>query len=468
LKVALLAVAAALCAGCAGFPDKPTAPVLPSAAPLTDFSTSGAGWPAPDWWAQYQDVTLDRLIAMAIEYSPTLSTARARFDSARQSVRIAGAVSGAHVDATADASRQRLSDNGLFPPRLLGFNAYNLYDLGLQATYTFDWWGKQKDAVEAAVDEAHASQAERSAAALTLASSVAETYFGWQADQSRLALAREHEAIVIREGRITSARIRADLDPADDVHRSDASLAQVREQIASLEGSAAMRVVAIAALVGRAPAELPELTARPLPAVAARLPDNVSIDLIARRADITASRWRVESAQRNRDSARADFYPDLSVNALLGVQSIDLGTLIKYGSRVPQVSGAIHLPIFDSGRLKGRYGATQAAVDSAVASYQDTLVSAARDVATQAASRAEITARHAQRLAAVDAAERLKSSATARVRQGVVDSRTELTATESWLEQRDALLQLDAEALTTDISLQRALGGGYERTKATP
>ncbi len=72
------------------------------------------------------------------------------------------------------------------------------------------------------------------------------------------------------------------------------------------------------------------------------------------------------------------------------------------------------------------------------------------------------------RVIEVDAAQRLRASAAARVRQGVDDSRTELTATDSWIEQRDALLQLDAQALSTDIGLQRALGGGYERTKATP
>ncbi|MEA3149882.1 MAG: hypothetical protein QOD56_821, partial [Gammaproteobacteria bacterium] len=249
---------------------------------------------------------------------------------------------------------------------------------------------------------------------------------------------------------------------------ADSGIAAVREQIANLEGSARLRVVAIAALVGRPAAELPAFTPRPLPAVEATLPDSVGIDLMARRADITASRWRVEAAQRNRDSARAEFYPDISINALIGVQSVDIGNLLKYGSRVPQVTAAVHLPIFDEGRLKARYGAAQASIASAVASYQETLVDAARDVATQAATRAQIAAQRTQRLIEVDAAHRLKMSAAARVRQGVTDSRTELNATESWIEQRDALLQLDADALSTDIGLQRALGGGYQRTDATP
>jgi multidrug efflux system outer membrane protein len=425
-------------------------------------AAAGGDWPAKEWWMRYQDPTLDRLIELAMASSPTLATAHARYDSARQSVRIAGAASGARVDASADIDRQRLSDNGLIPPQLLGFTWYNQADLGLQASYTFDWWGKQRDAVEAAVDQAHAAQADRSAAALMLASSIADTYFGWQADQSRIALARERASVVEHEGAIAAARVKADVDAAEETNRSDLALAAVREQTAALEGSAKLRVVALAALVGRSAAELPALQAKPLPALSGNLPDDVKIDLISRRADITASRWRVEAAERNRDSARAEFFPDVTINALLGLSSIDVGKLIEYGSRVPQASAAIHLPIFDAGRLKARYGATQAAIDSAVASYQDTLVSAARDVAMQASTRAQIAAQRTQRIIEVDAARQLQSSAAARVRQEITDWRPELTATESWIEQRDALLQLDAAALSADIALQRALGGGYE------
>jgi multidrug efflux system outer membrane protein len=430
--------------------------------------SGGGSWPAQEWWKQYQDPMLDRLIEMALRYSPTLATAHARFESARQAVRIASTATGAHVQASGDLSRQRLSDNGLFPPQLLGFTWYNQMDLGLQASYTFDWWGKQRDAVEAAMDEAHASQADRSAAALMLAGSVADTYFGWQADQSRLALAREREMTVQREAAVTAARIGAELDSADESQHAAAALASAREQIAVLEGSAALRIVALAALVGRAPAELPPLTPKPMPSVGGALPDDVRIDLIARRADVTASRWRVEAAERNRESARAEFFPDVSVNALIGVQSIQMSTLLEYGSRVPSAAAAVHLPLFDAGRLKARYGATQVAVDAAVAAYQDAVVNAAREVAMQASTLAQISAQRAQRAIELDAALKLKISAAARVRQGLTDSRSELSATDAWIAQQDALLELDAAAVSADIALTRALGGGYERTRATP
>ena len=452
-----------VCAGCAGLPPKPQPAQLQNAVPLDGLEAAGGGdWPAEDWWKRYHDPTLDQLIEAAVASSPTLATAHARYDSARQSVRIAGAESGVRVEASADIDRQRLSDNGLISPRLLGFTWYNQADLGLQASYTFDWWGKQRDAVDAAMDQAHAALADRSAAALMLASSIADTYFGWQADQSRIALARERASIVEREGAIADARVKADLDAAENTDRADLALGSAREQIAALEGSAKLRLVALAALVGRSIAELPVLQPKPLPALSGNLPDDVKIDLISRRADITASRWRVEAAERNRDSARAEFFPDVSINVLLGLSSVDIGKLIEYGSRVPQASAAVHLPIFDAGRLKARYGATQAAIDSAVASYRDTLVSAARDVAMQASTRAQIAAQRTQRMIEVEAARQLRGSAAARVRQGITDARPEFTATESWIEQRDALLQLDAAALSADIALQRALGGGYE------
>jgi multidrug efflux system outer membrane protein len=458
-----VAVLFALLTGCAGLPAKHKPIQLSDAAPLDGIEApGGADWPTREWWKRYQDPTLDQLIELGGANSPSLASAHARYDSARQSVRLAAAESGAHLQANADADRQRLSDNGVFPPQLLGFTWYDQYDLGLQASYTFDWWGKQRDAVESAMDQAHAAQADRNAAALLLASSIADAYFGWQSDQNRLLLAKEKELAVELQAKVSVARVRAELESADELDSADLALAAVREQIAMLQGSAKLRVVELAALVGRPVSDLPTLTPRPLPWFPGALPDNVKLDLISRRADITASRWRVVAAEKSLASARAEFFPDVSINALLGVSSIDVGKLLEYGSRVPQISAAIHLPIFDEGRLKARYGSAQAAIDSAVSAYQDTVISAARDVATQATTRARIEAQRTQRAKQVDAALRMKKSAAARVRQGLSDSRSELLATASWIDQRDGLLQLDSAALSADIALQRALGGGYQ------
>ena len=142
--------------------------------------------------------------------------------------------------------------------------------------------------------------------------------------------------------------------------------------------------MALAALLGKSPEELPQLLPAPLPRLPASLPPNLSLDLIARRPDITASRWRVEAARENLVTARAEYYPDVSITALAGLSSMQIGRLLEGGSAVPAITAAIHLPLFDSGLRSARSTHAQAQIVAAVASYQETVVAAANDVATAA------------------------------------------------------------------------------------
>jgi multidrug efflux system outer membrane protein len=219
--------------------------------------------------------------------------------------------------------------------------------------------------------------------------------------------------------------------------------------------------VVLASLLGVAPAELPELKARPLPAVQPGLPANASLDLIARRPDIAASRWQVEAALKQTDAARAQFFPDLSLTALAGLSSIDMGKLFTAGSRTFAVTPALHLPIFEGGALEANYGLSRAQLDSAVAQYRSTVLDAARDVATQALDAEQIATQREEAQTRLAAEQRLLANAQARLRQGVRDARESLAAELALLQQRDADTQLHAQALATDLALIKALGGGY-------
>ncbi|MEW5309270.1 MAG: hypothetical protein WDW38_001166 [Sanguina aurantia] len=121
---------------------------------------------------------------------------------------------------------------------------------------------------------------------------------------------------------------------------ADRRVAGAREMNIALQGSSAIRKVALAALMGIAPADLPTLQARPLPDVDSRVPADARLDLIARRPDIAASRWQVEAALKQTDVARAQFFPDLSISAMAGLSSLDVSHLLSAGSR------AMRLPIF--------------------------------------------------------------------------------------------------------------------------
>ena len=151
MRHACLLLGMTVLAACARVPRQEAPVHLNTVAPLAGLDVGtrgGAGWPDAKWWQHYSDTTLNHIDDLGLASAPSLSNARARFDTARASVREAGANVGARVDLEASYTRQRLSDNGLFPPAFLGFHWYDEADLGLKASYTFDWWGKQHAAIE--------------------------------------------------------------------------------------------------------------------------------------------------------------------------------------------------------------------------------------------------------------------------------------------------------------------------------
>ena len=462
MRNALLGATLAALAACATPPARLAPPALRDDVPLAGLpGPARAGWPAADWWRSYGDPQLDQLIATAMQQSPDLQQAHSRVINAEQSVRLAAAQVGLTVNGSAQVARQRLSEHGLIPARFLGFTWYNQADLGLQAQYTFDWWGKQRSTIEAALDQAHAAEAQRSAAALTIQVAVADMYFGWQADQAQLALADQMVRIQQQLARIAGLRVAQGVDLPDTVQQAQAQLAAARELQLAIRGSAEVRKVALAALLGIAPAALPALQPRPLPEVDSRVPENARLDLIARRPDIAASRWQVEAALRQTEVARAQFFPDISISAMAGLSSIDLGKLISASSRTFALTPALHLPIFEGGRLQANYGISKAQLAAAVAQYNSTVIGAARDVATQALTAQQIAARRQQQSTRINADERLLASARARERQGVTDARESLAAAAQLLQQRDDAAALQAQAVSTDLALVKALGGGY-------
>jgi len=467
-RTALAAAILLTLAGCAAAPVRLGPPALRDDVPLAGLQAPvRAGWPAAQWWRQYDDPQLDGLMDRAMQQSPDLALAQSRVQNAEQSAKLAAAQLGLSVNGSAQVSRQRLSEHGLIPSQFLGFNWYNQADLGVQLQYDFDWWGKKRATMEAALDQARAAEAQRSAAALAIQYAVADTYFGWQADQARLQLADQLLATQQQFAHIAELRARQGVDLPDEAQKAQAQLAAVREMRVALDGSAQIRRTALASLLGLAPADLRELQARPLPAIERGMPANGGLDLIARRPDIAASRWQVEAALKQTDAARAEFFPDISLTALAGLSSIDMGKLLTAGSRTFALTPALHLPIFNGGALEANYGVSKAQLDAAVAQYNSTVLAAAREVATQALSAEQVAGRQREQQAQLDADQRLLANAQARARQGVRDLRESLGAQAALLQQRDAATQLQAQALSTDLTLIKALGGGYRAADET-
>ncbi len=448
---------------CAEVPQTPSPTLLRVEAPIELTTSIQADWPATNWWEHYHDATLTTLIEQALQISPTLAITEARLNQAKKMIQITAAQQGLQVNAYADVARQRLSDNGMIPPKFLGFHWYDQADLGIRASYRFDWWDKERSALTAATNDAYVAQAERNEAALQISSAIAMAYIGWQGDQAQISYTQEQLSLVEQRKHILQTRVDAELDSADGLYTLDLERATLGEFLLSMKTSSELRRILMASLLGISVEKLPQLFVHKLPQAGCQLPTNVSVDLLARRADIDARQWQVKAAQQRLRVARAEFMPDITVNALAGFSSIDIEKLLKANSAVPSIGLAVHLPIFDADQLRAQFGVRAAELETTIRMYNATVVDAATDVANQAMKMQRLSELQEERKAQVEAATQLLMLAKQRKEQGLIDIRSTLQAEQNVQQQQAALNAATTEALIAEIEMTAALGGGYYR-----
>ena len=458
-------------------PDIP----LRTRAPLAGIAQDVAGWPDQQWWKSFGDAQLDALMNLAQSQSPALDVLDARVRVAAAQVEAARANAGPDVTGLGAASRSRIaispkpssggssqagsgssssSGGGLMIPSWTTSGI-----VGADFRYEFDWWGKNRAAIEAAIDARHAAEVERSAALWLIQYGVATVYFDWLTLQHRLADADAAVDVAQTELDVAHERVARGVDAPQTYEQQRQNLASVKQQREAMRGDSRADLAEIAALLGLPSDQLPALVAKPLPRAETKVPDDVSVALLERRPDVVASRWMIESAARNVDVARASFFPDISINALAAL----LRSFPTPGSPMTVKLGSVGvsatLPLFDSGRLQAQYDIDRAQWDAAVAQYNAAVVAAAEDVVRQKVSLESLHDERVQQSEQLDAADAAYRQSEQRVKQGVDDPRVALNAKAQLVQQRDASVQMDARVLAGNLSLIRALGGGY-RTHA--
>ncbi len=465
---------------------KPPEVALRTDAPLAGIAHDRAGWPDQQWWKAFGDEQLDTLIDLAQKQSPALDVLDARVRVAQAQVDAARANAGPDVNGAAAVSRSRIisphappasssgasSGSGSAGGGSSGSGGITLPDwttsgiVGAEFRYEFDWWGKNRAAIEAALDSAHAAEVEKSAALWLIQYGVTTVYFDWLTLQHRLAEADAAVAIAETQLEIARQRTSRGVDAPQTYQQQRQNLASVRQQRDTMLGDSRADAAEIAALLGVSTGELPALKIQPLPHADTHVPDDVRIALLARRPDVVASRWMIESAARNVDEARADFFPDISINALAAV----LRSFPTPGSpstlKVGNVGLSAYLPLFDSGRLQAQYDISRAKWHGAIAQYNAAVVAAAEDVVRQKVSLDSLHDQRAQQTEQLDAANTAYLQSVQRVKSGVDDPRIALGAKAQLVQERDATVQMDARVLAANVSLIRALGGGFRSSAA--
>ena len=424
-------------------------------------------WPTQNWWENFNDSQLNALIEEGLARSPQLAEAAARVAAANAALENSQASLLPNLNAGAEATYQRYTENGLYPAPLAGaFKSSG--DIRLQAKYEVDFWGRNRAAVAAARSQQQAAQAEAASARVMLASAIAKTYFQlgqWQAfhrvgDNALL----QRERIV----ELTQQRVDAGLDTQVELKQAQTQLPMTRAALAQLDETIVNTQHALAALLGAGPdrglsiaVPVADENEKSNAAIVARSPANLPVELLGHRPDIVAARWRVEAALHNTDAGKAAFYPNVNLAAFAGYSSIGLDKLIQSGSVVYGAGPALSLPLFDGGRLRAHLKADYAAYDSAVANYDQTLITALRDVADQLNSYRALQPQMQEQHTALTSARAALDLALQRYHAGLGNYLSVLNAESAVFSQQLFAAQLNARAFTLRAELVRALGGGF-------
>jgi NodT family efflux transporter outer membrane factor (OMF) lipoprotein len=254
--------------------------------------------------------------------------------------------------------------------------------LALDFSYDIDFWGRNREALASANANVQAAEADKAAARLALAVAVRALTFQLDLSYAFLDVAQsnlEQQKSILD---LTQQRVAAGLENTARVKQSEGEVAFVRASVDYTQSNIDTTRNALAALVGVGPdrgfdLQRPHLTA-PADIV---LPSTLPVDLLGRRPDVAAARWRVEAAARGVASSEAAFYPNVNLVAFVGLQAIGLSKLFDANDTIVGGGPGGQLPVFNRGQLKGALETQQSQYDLSVGQYNQSLIDSIHDVA---------------------------------------------------------------------------------------
>jgi NodT family efflux transporter outer membrane factor (OMF) lipoprotein len=449
-----------LALGACAVPHSPpaVAPIAPTTLGLTGPAAPAI---ADSWWTSFGDVQLDRLVTDATAGNPSLSAALARIAQAQAVLASRDAANGPEVTLDGSAQVARLSGRYTIPPPYAGTVRF-IGQAQANLNWNLDLFGRQKAAIEGARASAQAAALDLAAARLAIAGSVVQTYIDLARAEAEAVIARRTIATRQESLRLVNVRIRSRLASILQATAAQTLLAQAQTALVRAEGSRALATNALAALAGRGPDYAAAIRPATLNLDAALpLPAQVPADLLARRPDVAAGLARIDAAAAGRQVARRAFYPNVNLSALAGFQAVGLGNLFSLDAGTAGAGPAIHLPLFDNGRLKADLAGATAALDLATADYNDRVVGAVKEASDAIAlvgNLAQQRARTAEVVRGFGETNRLNAI---RVSSGL-DSKLDLVDNDvRLLDAELAQANLAAEAARQRVALVLALGGGF-------
>jgi NodT family efflux transporter outer membrane factor (OMF) lipoprotein len=430
----------------------------------SDLFVSGS-WPELRWWKQFHDPRLEELILQGIALNPSIGIADAQTRLAAAQAKIVGSALQPKLDLGGDITRYQVSKTGVFggtPPGVFPFT-YTQSEIFLNFQLEIDWWGKHRAALRSALGEVRARDVEAFAARISLGIEIAQAYYRYQVLQTRLQLAEKLVANRTENLHLIGLRVKKNLSSDIDYNTANIDLANSVALMQSLKQDSFIAKHVLQVLVaGQFDEEIPAVDLEPLAKNVFVLPNDLPIDLISHRPDITAQIWRTESASKDVYVAKAQFYPNLNLLALGGFQTIFFRELFKNKSKYGDAGPAIHLPIFEGGALKGNLRSKEEEYTIAVLQYENLLIDAVREVLDGITNVQQWNERYFALEQASQASARTLQLNEKRLISHLNSKIEVLESEKRWITDYDNTVQSLGAGVLSRISLIRALGGGFD------
>jgi NodT family efflux transporter outer membrane factor (OMF) lipoprotein len=462
----------AIAAGCVVGPSYKGAPDTK----LADFHNATAiehrqtERPAPPldtWWTGFHDPVLTQIIDRALAQNLDLAAAIARVDQARQAAREAGAEllpTGAATGSVTPLRQSLNSPIGTIGRNLPGYGRnQTLYDADVGAQWEVDLFGGLRRNAEAARDEAEAAQAQQLGVRVSVVAEAADAYFQARGAQARLAIAQSQVETDSRLLQLVRLRFSRGASAEKEVAQAEALLAQARTTIPPLRTALEAQLNRLDVLVGAQPgtyaAELSNAAEIPAaPAISSR--EDAS-SLLRRRPDIIAAERRLAASNARIGVAVAEYYPKVSLSALLGFESLDSGQLFNAASFQPEATAGLRWRLFDFGRVDAEVAQANSANTQALLIYRQTVLRATEDVENAFMALAQLELQTRDLRDEVDALARARDASQESYLAGASSLTDVLDADRQSLVAQDDLARTRADTDRAAVMTFRALGGGW-------
>lgn len=467
-SLALLAAISTLLAACAVGPDyrRPDVPVPDEfAAPnLAQFESAEVD---REFWKAFDDPLLAELIEDALRSNHDVRIAFARLREARALRGEARLDLAPTVTAEASGADARTSERQTPVPGAVRDQEY--YDVGFDAFWEFDFFGRVRRSIEAQSAFVQAAEAALYHTHVTITAEVARNYFELRGAQQRLEVARRNAMNQEESLRITQARLDGGRGTQLDVSRAQALLSATLATIPDLEAQVRFAMLRLGVLTGRSPEALvPRLVdAKPLPELPRTHRIGTPESLLRRRPDIQAAERELAAATARIGVAVADLFPRVSFVGRWGFDAADVDDFGNASSETFAFGPSIRWAAFDLGRVKRRIEQREAAASGALARYEQSVLRALEETDASLTAYAQALAKQRHLRQSAQSSADAARIARARFDSGVTDFLTVLDAERTMLEAEDRLAVSETETATALLSVYKALGGGFRPVAAT-